>query len=328
VTRLKRAGGYVFGKTVTTELAYFHPGKTKNPWNARHTPGGSSSGSAAAVAAGQVAGTIGTQTNGSVIRPASYCGVVGFKPTKDAIPFGGIHVFSETLDQVGVFARSVADTARLAGALADAGRVAPVPPPLVDPPRIAFLGDFPWVQVDCDADDALEAAATRLRQHGAEIVGARFPPAWREAHLLHRNIMLREAAAQLSGLQDRERARLSPELNAALDEGRTVSPTAYARALAARGEAIDFFTQWLAGFDAVIAPTAPGPAPEGLGATGDPSCCTLWSLTGFPAIAIPVGISSGGLPIGMQLAAPAGCDDRLLAVAQWCATRLPFRGLL
>ncbi len=328
VTRLKRAGGYVFGKTVTTELAYFHPGKTKNPWNARHTPGGSSSGSAAAVAAGQVGGAIGTQTNGSVIRPASYCGIVGFKPTMDVIPFAGIHVFSETLDQVGVFARSVADAARLASALADSGRIAIVPATLPRPPRIVYLGDFPWTQLDCDADDIVEAAATRLRQQGAEVVGASFPATWRDAHLVHRTLMLHEAAAHLSALQDRERARLSPKLNSAIDEGRAIARAEYASALDQRNEAIAFFTRWLAGFDAVIAPCAPGPAPEGLDSTGDPSCCTLWSLTGFPAIAIPVGLASSGLPIGLQLAAPPGADDRLLAVAQWCEAILPFKGLV
>ena len=130
VARLSRAGGYVFGKTVTTEFAYFHPGKTANPWNPRHTPGGSSSGSAAAVAAGQVLGAIGTQTNGSVIRPAAYCGVVGFKPTKDTIPLDGVHVFSATLDQIGTFARDVAGAALLASALADPGRIAATVQPL------------------------------------------------------------------------------------------------------------------------------------------------------------------------------------------------------
>ena len=144
VARLSRAGGYVLGKTATTEFAYFHPGKTRNPWNPRHTPGGSSSGSAAAVAAGQVLGAIGTQTNGSVIRPAAYCGVVGFKPTKDAIPLAGVHVFSATLDQIGTFARDVAGAALLASALADPGRIAATVQPRARPPRVACVARFPW----------------------------------------------------------------------------------------------------------------------------------------------------------------------------------------
>jgi Asp-tRNA(Asn)/Glu-tRNA(Gln) amidotransferase A subunit family amidase len=139
--------------------------------------------------------------------------------------------------------------------------------------------------------------------------------------------MLFEAAAQLAALQDRERARLSPKLNAALDEGRRIVRADYEAALARREAAIAFFADWCAEWDAVIAPPAPGPAPEGLGSTGDPSCCTLWSLTGFPALSLPIGLAGNGLPLGLQLATPAGQDDRLLAVAAWCEARLPFKGL-
>ena len=329
IARLKRAGGYVFGKAVTTALAFLDPGKTKNPWNPRHTPGGSSSGPAAAVAAGHVTGAIGTQTNGSVIRPAAYCGVVGYKPTKDAIPFAGVHLFSETLDQLGTFTRNVADAAYLASALAGAGHVSPVPAPLRKPPRLAYLDGFPWTsEVDCDADDTLDAAATRLRQHGAEVVAVGFPAPWREAHLVHRTIMLFEAATHLAPLQDRERARLSPKLNAALDEGRRITRADYEAAMARREAAVASFTTWFDGYDAIIAPPAPGPAPEGLGSTGDPSCCTLWSLVGFPALALPIGRAGNGLPLGMQLATPAGYDDRLLSVAAWCEGCLPWKGLV
>ena len=329
IARLKHAGGYVFGKAVTTAFAFLDPGKTKNPWNARHTPGGSSSGPAAAVAAGHVTGAIGTQTNGSVIRPAAYCGVVGYKPTKDAIPFAGVHLFSETLDQLGTFTRNVADAAHLASALADTGRVAPVPARLRKPPRLAYLDGFPWTtEVDCDADDTLDAAATRLRQHGAEVVAVGFPALWREAHRVHRTIMLFEAATHLAALQDRERARLSPKLNAALDEGRRITRADYKAAMARREAAVASFTTWFDGYDAIIAPPAPGPAPEGLGSTGDPSCCTLWSLVGFPALALPIGLSGNGMPLGMQLATPAGYDDRLLSVATWCEACLPWNGLV
>ena len=329
VARLKRAAGFVFGKAVTTAFAFMDPSKTRNPWNARHTPGGSSSGPAAAVAAGQVAGAIGTQTNGSVIRPAAYCGVIGFKPTKDAIPFAGVNLFSETLDQLGTFTRSVGDAARLASALADPGRINASPAAIAKPPRFAYIDGFPWTTgVDCDADDTLDAAATKLRQHGAEVVAVDFPAPWREAHLVHRTIMLFEAAQHLGELQQRERARLSPKLNAALDEGRSISSADYKVARVLRDAAIVSFAEWIAPFDAIIAPPAPGPAPEGLDTTGDPSCCTLWSLTGFPAISLPIGLAGNGLPLGMQLATSTGCDDKLLAVAAWCEARLPFRGLI
>jgi Asp-tRNA(Asn)/Glu-tRNA(Gln) amidotransferase A subunit family amidase len=326
VTRLQHAGGYVFGKTVTTAMAYLDPGKTRNPWNPAHTPGGSSSGSAAAVAAGHVAGALGTQTNGSVIRPASYCGVVGFKPTRGAIPFGGVSVFSETLDQLGTFTRSVSDAARLVSALADRGFVSPSVAALPAPPRLAYLGGFPWTVDECDADDVLEAAATRLRQFGASVTAMDFPGAFKSAHVTLRNIMLFEAARNLAPLQERERARLGPKLNAALDQGRTIAVADYHAALEQRKSAIAAFTDRLDDYDAVISPAAPSTAPAGLQSTGDPSCCTLWSLLGFPALTIPVGLS-GGLPVGMQVAAPTGADDRLLTLAAWCESKLPFRGL-
>jgi Asp-tRNA(Asn)/Glu-tRNA(Gln) amidotransferase A subunit family amidase len=329
IARLKHAGGFVFGKAVTTAFAFLDPSKTRNPWDPRYTPGGSSSGPAAAVAAGHVAGAIGTQTNGSIIRPAAYCGVVGFKPTKDAIPFAGVHVFSETLDQLGTLTRNVTDAARLAASLANPGRISNAPATVEKPPRLAYLDGFPWTHgMHRDADDRLDAAATRLRQHGAEVVSVGFPPPWREANLVHRTIMLFEAAQQLGGLQERERARLSPNVNAALDEGRAILAADYKVALVLRDAAIVSFTEWLGGYDAIISPPAPGPAPEGLESTGDPSCCTLWSLTGFPAVALPIGSAANGMPLGMQLAAPAGSDDKLLAVAAWCEARLPFKGLV
>ncbi|MEO8753644.1 MAG: amidase [Casimicrobiaceae bacterium] len=326
ISRLKAAGAFVFGKTVTTPFAFMDPGKTRNPWDPAHTPGGSSSGSAAAVAVGHVVAAVGTQTNGSVVRPAAYCGVVGFKPTISAIPFDGVHVFSETLDTVGAFTRTVEDAARLVSVLADPGRIAGTLTPHSGIPRFAYIGDFPWTTLDCDADDVVEAAVTRLRTR-AEVTPVEVPPAWHGARDLHRTIMLYEAARNMGELQQRERARLSPAVNAALDEGRTIGRKAYETALAERERAIAHFTRRFEEFDAVLSPSAPGTAPRGLATTGDPSCCTLWSLLGFPAINLPVG-SVGRLPVGLQLAAPQYCDDRLLSAAAWCGARLPFRGLV
>jgi len=326
VARLKAAGAFVFGKTVTTPFAFMDPGKTRNPWDAAHTPGGSSSGSAAAVAVGHVTAAIGTQTNGSIIRPAAYCGVVGFKPTLNAIPTDGIYPFSETFDTVGTFTRTVEDAARLAGAMADRGRIAGTLTPLAKTPRFAYIGDFPWTVLDCDADAVVEAAVTQLRTR-ADVVPVDIPSEWHGAKNLHRTIMLFEAVGNMGDLQKRERERLTPALNAALDEGRTITSRMYEAAHSQREQAIAFFTQWLDGFDAVLAPSAPGPAPRGLSTTGDPSCCTLWSLLGFPAINLPVGLVQR-MPIGLQLAAPQDCDDSLLAVAAWCGARLPFRGLV
>jgi Asp-tRNA(Asn)/Glu-tRNA(Gln) amidotransferase A subunit family amidase len=326
VARLKAAGGFVFGKTVTTPFAFLDPGKTRNPWDPAYSPGGSSSGSAAAVAVGHVTAAIGTQNNGSIIRPAAYCGVVGFKPTRNAIPSGGVYPFSETFDTVGTFTRTVEDAARLAATLADPGRIGAMLAPLARTPRFAYIGGFPWIVQDCDADDVVEAAVTQLRTR-AEVVPVDIPPAWREARDIHRTIMLFEAARNLGELQFRERPRMSPAVNAALDEGRTIRAGVYEAARAQREKAIAFFTQWLEGFDAILSPAAPGPAPRGLATTGDPSCCTLWSLLGFPAITVPAGLAQH-MPVGLQLAAPLDCDDRLLAVAAWCGARLTFRGLV
>jgi amidase len=324
VERLEAAGAYVLGKTVTTAFAFLDPGPTRNPWRPAHTPGGSSSGSAAAVAAGQVAAAIGTQTNGSVIRPAAYCGVVGFKPTFGAIDFTGAHVFSGTFDTLGTFTRSVRDAALLASALAPTGRIAAQPAALAQPPRLAYLADFPWTSLAPNVDDVLASAAIRLRTAGATVTPIPFPDGWRYAHRVHHTIMLYEGAQRLGALQARERARLSVQTNASLDEGHAIPEDDYRAALAAREQAIAYFTEWLAPYDAVVAPPASGPAPAGLASTGDPGCCTLWSLTGFPAITLPIGFDAQGLPLGMQLAARTGDDDALLRIAAWCEDHLGF----
>jgi Asp-tRNA(Asn)/Glu-tRNA(Gln) amidotransferase A subunit family amidase len=323
VARLKAAGAYVLGKTVTTAYAFLAPGKTRNPWHSAHTPGGSSSGSAAAVAALHVAGALGTQTNGSMIRPAAYCGVVGYKPTRGAISLDGVHIFSQTLDQLGTFASSVADAALLARVVAGPGAMASGVVVPARAPRFAYLAQFPWVRLDCHDDDEFEAAATRLRRR-AEVVPVELPGEWRTADRTHRTIMLFEAARNLGPLQDRERARLSPKLNAALDEGRAIASADYESALRLRERAIGELAQWMRGYDAVLAPPAPSVAPAGLGSTGDPACCTLWSLLGFPALSLPVGWNRAGLPLGLQLAAPGGEDDRLLRVAAWCEAAFAF----
>ena len=328
VTRLIAVGGYVFGKTVTTEFAFMHPGKTRNPWNVAHTPGGSSSGSAAAVAAGHVCGAIGTQTNGSVIRPAAYCGVVGFKPTYGAIPFDGVNIFSETLDTLGTFTRTVADAARLAAVLADNGRIPAEIAALDRAPRLAYLPTFPWTTIDRDAAATLSEAIARLHSQGAEVNAVAVPSEWHSANLIHRTITLYEAARNLGALQNRDRQRLSSALNAALDEGRRIDERVYREAIKARTQAIDALAHWLAPFDAVITPPAPAAAPRGLASTGDPSCCTLFSLIGFPALTLPIGRNAGGLPLGMQLATTSSDDGRLLSVGAWCEDRLPFVGLV
>ncbi len=324
IERLVAAGGYVFGKTATTEFAFMQPAATRNPWNVEHTPGGSSSGSAAAVAARHVPAAIGTQTNGSVIRPAAFCGVVGFKPTLGAIPRDGTFVFSDTLDTLGTFTRGVDDAARFASAIALPGRIAPGVVARARPPRIAWLGGFPWTAIDAEADAMLDATATRLRLAGAEIVPVALPDALHTAVDVHRTLMLYEGAANLAHVA---RDALSPVLARALDTGAAIDKAAYAHAHAARATLRAVALDWLAQYDAVAAPPAPGTAPARLDTTGDPACCTLWSLLGFPAIALPIGIAGNRMPLGMQLASTPDTDDALLSVAAWVETRTPFRGL-
>lgn len=329
VQRLQAAGGFVLGKTVTTELAFMHPGKTRNPWNPAHTPGGSSMGSAAAVAAGFVPAALGTQTNGSVIRPAAFCGVVGYKPTRFVLSFEGTQHFSPTLDQMGVFCRSVADATWFAAALASIpGTIHPEPLYTARPPRLAVLLDLPWVQAEPEMTDAIQRSIEVLAKEGARPERVVLPETFVQAQQVHRTIMLREAARELGALQQRERARLSDTLNAALDEGRAVSEAAYRGALADRDALAFELAGFIQEYDAVLTPPAPGPAPADLNQTGDPSFCTLWSLTGFPAVTLPAGSSASGMPLGLQFAAPAGFDGRLLGVAEWCEARLPFRQLV
>ncbi len=318
VQRLKAAGAYVFGKTVTTEFAYMHPGKTRNPWDAEHTPGGSSSGSAAAVAAGMVPAAIGTQTNGSVIRPAAFCGVVGFKPGFGLIPFTGTLQFSATLDQLGTFTRNVADAALFASVLAEGETIAAGVHQRAGPPRIAVMRNYPWNRADADAAVQFEAVLARLQAAGAKIEPFSLPADCHDAQASHRNIMFFEAARDNAARQKKHRAQFSATLNAGLDEGRNITAVEYAAALLRRAVISEQALDWFEDCDVIASPAASGVAPTGLATTGDPSWCTLWSLTGFPAISLPAGKSAAGLPYGLQLAAPAGADDALLAAALWC----------
>ncbi|MEI6304394.1 MAG: amidase [Betaproteobacteria bacterium] len=318
VQRLKAAGAYVFGKTVTPEFAYMHPGKTRNPFNAAHTPGGSSSGSAAAVAAGMVPAAIGTQTNGSVIRPAAFCGVVGFKPGLGLVPFTGTLQFSATLDQLGGFTRSVADAALLASVMVEGEAVSATVQKHAAAPRIAVISNYPWNRADADAAAHFKSSIARLQAAGATLVPFVLPQACDDAQAVHRTIMFYEAGRDNAARQEKHRAQLSATLNAGLDEGRAIPSADYAAALLRRAVIIEQALDWFEDCDAIASLPAPGVAPSRLDVTGDPSWCTLWSLTGFPAITLPSGMSAAGLPYGLQLAAAPGGDDSLLSTALWC----------
>ncbi|WP_439363218.1 amidase [Bradyrhizobium sp. DASA03005] len=326
VARLRAAGAVILGKTVTTEYAYYNPGKTRNPHNTAHTPGGSSSGSAAAVAALMAPGAIGSQTNGSVIRPAAFCGVVGFKPTHGLIPRSGALELSRTLDHVGVFGRSVEDVALLAEVLVgfdqedpDTRPVACPPftavaasePPL--PPRFAFVHSPVWDQAEPVTRDAFAELIEILGDASSEVeLGPRFA----KAVDMHGIIMEVDMAHNLRRDYERGGDRLSTRLRQAIERGRTHLAVDYCNALsgiAPLNQALDHIFDE---YDAILTPAAPGAAP-GIETTGNPIFCTLWTYLGVPAISLPLMSSETGLPLGVQLVGRRGNDARLLRTAHW-----------
>jgi Asp-tRNA(Asn)/Glu-tRNA(Gln) amidotransferase A subunit family amidase len=333
VTMLRAAGAVILGKTVTTEFAYFSPGKTRNPHNSEHTPGGSSSGSAAAVAAEMVPLALGSQTNGSTIRPAAYCGVIGFKPTHGLIPRHGIFTLSRTLDQVGLFARTIDDIALLAEQLVgyderdpDTRPRARLPfvqvsaeePPL--PPMFAFVKTPHWERVD---NDTKEGFAEIVEHLGDQVEELELFPSAAEAWEWHGTIMEAEMAVNLEREWELGRDRLSESLRAQLERGREVLAVDYQRALARIGPIHESFVELFEQrYDAILTPAAPGSAPKGLASTGDPSFCTLWTLCGMPAISLPLLQSVDGLPLGVQIVGPRHGDARLLRTARWLAAKM------
>lgn len=333
VARLRAAGAVVLGKTVTTECAYFAPGKTRNPHNPEHTPGGSSSGSAAAVAAGMVPVALGSQTNGSVIRPASFCGVYGFKPTHGLLPRGGILKLSRALDHVGLFARTIEDIALLAEELvahdpldpdtrprARIGFVATAAqePPM--PPRLAFVKTPFWEERA--ANDTRDAFAELVATLGEQVMELELPPPARAALDWHRTIMEAEMAANLDLEWEKGRDRLSTQLRSLLERGRQVTAFDYQQALARAALMAEDLEEIFERCDAIVTPAAPGTAPHGLDSTGDPSFCTLWTLCGMPALSLPLMQGANGLPLGVQLVGQRHRDARLLRTARWLAGQL------
>ncbi|MBF8287711.1 MAG: glutamyl-tRNA amidotransferase, partial [Candidatus Rokubacteria bacterium] len=307
VARLRAAGAVIMGKTVTTEYAYRQPGKTTNPHDAGRTPGGSSSGSAAAVAAHMVPGAVGSQTNGSVIRPAAFCGVVGFKPTHGLIPRSGALLLSRTLDHVGVFARTVADVALVAETLVgfdeedpDTRPIARPPlaavaasePPL--PPRLAFVRSPAWEHAEPVTREAFAELVRTLGEAVAEVeLGAGFA----RAVEMHRTIMEVEMAHNLHRDYEKGGDRLSAELRTLIERGRGHAAVDYAAAVAGIPSLNGALDAVFDEFDAIVTPAAPGEAPPGLTTTGDPIFCTLWTYLGTPAVTLPLLRSAAGMPL-------------------------------
>ena len=327
VEALERAGAIVIGKSVTTEFAYYTPGKTRNPWNPAHTPGGSSMGSAASVACGMVAGALGTQTNGSVVRPAAFCGIVGFKPSLGTISNHGTLDPWPTLDHTGVFARNVADAALLASVVAHHGAVSPGVEVIKRAPRLALVRSPVWHLAEQAQRDMLESNAETFGRAGAQVDKLELPPPFEEAHRVHALILAYEGFRFFGDLQRHHRGAMSDRFNALLDEGASISERDYVAALAETQRLRELFGQMVAGYDALITPPAAGEAPATLEQTGSPAFCSIWTLLGVPAIAIPVGLGPAGLPLGLQLVGAEREDDRALGVAAWCESHLPFPGL-
>ncbi len=332
VSRLRAAGALVMGKTVTTECAYLAPAKTRNPHHPEHTPGGSSSGSAAAVASGMVPLAIGTQTGGSVIRPASYCGVVGFKPTFGLIPRSGVLRTSRWLDTVGTFGRTIEDAALLADVLAgydvaDPDTQPTAPPRILDTalsdppvaPQLAFVKTPAWAGIEPDCAQGFSELCDALGEH---CDGFDLPDIYAEGALAQRRLHLAEFAYNLRRYYAQGADRLAAETRAAIEEGRAIAAADYLAALDWRQTLYAGLEEIFTRYDAIITPATTGEAPSGLGSTGSAAFNVLWTLTGVPAVTLPLLSGANGLPIGVQLVGRRHNDGRLMRTARWLVNTL------
>jgi Asp-tRNA(Asn)/Glu-tRNA(Gln) amidotransferase A subunit family amidase len=337
VERLRALGATIFGKTVSTEFAWRHPGPTVNPWNSAHTPGGSSSGSAAAVAAGIVPLALGSQTLGSVIRPAAFNGVVGLKPSFGAIPRAGVHPLSPSLDHVGFFARRVDDVAFALSQLAassdldphgrplpgfDVDAIKGVPP--LQKPRLAIVRFEKWSRVEPEQQKVFEAAIAKLRDAGAVLEELELGELDRANWDAINTILASEAALIFSDLVGRYPDRSSDHLKSLVQAGKAHAAVAYLAAKALQEKLRSAFSAEISGFDAVLTLPAFGEAPEGLSYTGDAEFCAPWTLLGAPAVTLPAGFGKKGLPLGVQIVGAYRQDHRLLRVAKWVEGVLNF----
>jgi Asp-tRNA(Asn)/Glu-tRNA(Gln) amidotransferase A subunit family amidase len=311
----------VIGKTVTTEFATRKPGATANPVNPAHTPGGSSSGSAAGVADGMFPLAYGTQTAGSIIRPAAYCGVVGYKPTYGMIDRHGMKVMAASLDTVGVMARSVADCALFAGAVA--GR------DLGDPesrpgwaPRIGICCSPAWEGAQPETEALLERVATALGRAGAGLRDFALPDMFNDIPQAHTVVMNAESARAMGWELARHRDLISDELRPRLEFGLACTEAERAQAHAVFERAQRAFPEALEDLDVLVTPSAPGEAPRGLAWTGDPAFNLIWTSLHVPCVTVPVGTGPNGMPLGIQIVGRRNDDRAVLAWAEWVAAAL------
>ena len=321
IAACRRAGAIVLGKTVSTEFAYFAPGKTRHPLDLDATPGGSSSGSAAAVADGMVPMAFGSQTAGSLVRPAAFCGIYGYKGSHREFNLTGIRPLAESLDSLGLLARCVEDLRLLRDVLLDR--------PVVESadkwtrlPRLSLYKTPHWEAVQPAARAALEAAVERLSHAGARVDTLEPPASLERMEDAQRTVMAYEAAQGYVFECARYPRELSSQFRALCDQGRAIARPKYLEALGHVAIAQAEFARAFSGFDAWIAAAALGEAPPASEGTGDPVLSRPWTALQSPAVAIPAGFGPRGLPLGIQLLAPKGSDDALLATAAWVADHL------
>ena len=319
VSLTRQAGAVALGKTVTTEFAVRHPNKTRNPHHPDHTPGGSSSGSAAAVAAGMVPLAFGTQTAGSVIRPAAYCGIVGYKPTIGQFSYVGVKLLARSLDTLGAMARCVDDLALLRGVLMAAKTTLPT---RARAPRIGVYRTPWWSQVQASSQQRIDDAVAQLRNAGAQIVDVDVGPAFEPLNEANGTIMAYEGCRSLAYEIEHHEAQISPVLRDIMLPARSMPYGEYAEALMVATAAKEAFQDCVLEFDAILTPSAPGEAPKGLESTGDPLFNKAWTTIGAPCITLPVGTGPAGLPLGVQLVASVGADLDLLTTAKWVEQHL------
>jgi Asp-tRNA(Asn)/Glu-tRNA(Gln) amidotransferase A subunit family amidase len=314
VALTRRAGGTILGKTVTAEFATFVPRGTRHPLDPSRTPGGSSSGSAAAVADFMVPLAFGTQTAGSLIRPAAYCGIFAYKPTYNVLPRAGLKPGGDSLDTVGVYARSVEDLAFFAGALTQR---TDLDGKLERAPRIGVCRTYEWERVQPEMRRALEDARRTLGADEFEL-----PSRFRGLRESHTAILWYEVARSLADEFTRFPDKLDPALRSRCADGFALDPRDYVRAQAHAAECRAQFAAALGDYDVLLAPAATGEAPQGLSSTGDVAMNVVWTLLHTPCVAVPAGKSPSGMPLGLQVIGRIGDDARTLAAAAWIAERL------
>jgi len=330
VAKLKQAGAIIMGKTVTTEFACGDPSPTRNPWNVHHTPGGSSSGSAVGVAAGMFPAALGSQTGGSILRPAAYNGVVGLKPTFGRVSRHGVVPVAMSLDTMGPFTHTVEDAALMLNVLAGHDPLDPSSStrPVPDyrkaigtqrtPPRIGLVTEYFYGKINDETEAHTNAIAEKLAGAGATVEEVDIAADFDAMLSAHRVLMNVEGASVHQDWFNTRPDDYSPNIRGVVENGRQVSAVTYVQAKRVQDRFRRDVADALRSFDVLLTPSTPTPAPRDLTTTGDPSFQSPFTFGGFPTITLPSGLSDGGLPFGVQLAAPHFADETLLAAAHWC----------